>query len=62
MTKVSNQMISCELMENSGIEYAHCDMIDSDIAPLEDKKAVFHDAEAHITLWIASIGKLILVE
>lgn len=50
MAKVSNQMISCELMENSRVEYTHCDMIDSDIAPLKDEKAVFHNTEAYITL------------
>ena len=55
-------MVCGELVENSRVQYPHCDVVDSDVAALEHEEAVLHHSEAHKTLRVATICILILVE
>ena len=49
-------------MENTRVQNTYSDVVDTNVASLQNKKAVFHDSEAHIAFGVATVGKLVFVE
>ena len=62
MTKVPDDVVCVELVENSSVKNPHGDMVNSDVAALKHEKAVFHDSKAYVTLRVASISELIFIK